>query len=131
MTQPEHTAAVLQAVQRGFVGTTWAEVAVLEAMLATVVAEFALPLAGAFAGLASLRERHQQGAARARQLHDARPGMAALLVRVDAFEVCVVAEAVTALLAGPEALHALMGVAMPATALRWAYGGRSWRGLEA
>jgi len=66
-----------------------------------VATEVSTQLAGEFAGPVSLRRRHREHEARARQLHDARPGMAALLDRVDAFDVYVVAEAVTARWPGP------------------------------
>jgi hypothetical protein len=104
VTQPEDVAAVLQAAQQGFVGTTWTELAAMEAALPP---DLALRLAGAFASLARLREQHHEDAARARQLHGGRPGMEALLDRVDGFDVYGAQAAVSALLAGPEALQVL------------------------
>jgi hypothetical protein len=100
----EAAAAVLRAAQHAFVGTTWAELATMQAALPPDVVA---PLEGAFADLARLREQHRQDAARARHLHGGRPGMDALLDRVDVFDIYGADEAVSALLAGPEALDAV------------------------
>jgi hypothetical protein len=108
VTRGEDAAAiVLQAAQRGFVGTTWAEVTALEATLARLAPEFSVPVAGAFQGLAALRRRHREAVAQARQLHGGRLGMVALLDRVDALDIYGAAAAVGALLDGPEALDEL------------------------
>lgn len=102
MTQPEDVAAVLQAAPRGFVGTSWSELAAMEAALPP---DLMAPLAGAFADLARLRVAHGEDAARARHLHGGRPGMAALLDRVDDLDVYGAQAAVMALLAGSETLE--------------------------